>query len=549
MRGHFVHSVGSMKAHSCGWFFLAVVVSGGLLSLVAAAQSGGSDSIVTITSGQIRGTVLSSGRAEFLGIPFAQPPVGELRWHAPIPPKPWSGVRYAKKFGAPCAQNDAGDWNRHDAESSSEDCLYLNVMTPQWPVKKPLPVMFWIHGGANTGGTASSALYKDGTLVEHGIVLVTANYRLGVFGFLAHPELTRESAHHSSGNYALLDQIAALEWVRHNIRKFGGDPHNVTVFGQSAGALDTGLLMTSPPARSLFQKAIEESGTVLLAQPQPLSAAERGGAKFAERLGAPASNPLKYLRNLSTSDLLKAALVSEQNQALGPNAPPDYHPWPNIDGWVFPRSPAAVFAEGQESAIPLITGNNTREFDIPNPPDQLRQWITAVYGDLAPKAFEVYGLANDRGGNTDPVYGSAAGQWSADFMFRCPATAVAAWRTASHHPTYEYQFERAIPGQETQGAVHSADLPYVFGLFPKSGNISGSFADIDYKLADLIEKYWTNFARTGNPNGSGLTSWRQYDGSEPYVSFAEDGQVAANSRLRPGECEIYRASANRLLKQ
>jgi para-nitrobenzyl esterase len=537
-----------MKAQSCAWLFLAVVASGVWFTRAAAAPSGGTDPIVAITSGQIRGTVLTSGRAEFLGIPFAQPPVGERRWQAPVPPTPWSGVRDAKRFGAPCAQNVAGDWNQHDAESSSEDCLYLNVMTPQWPLKKPFPVMFWIHGGANTAGTASSELYKDGTLVEHGIVLVTANYRLGVFGFFSHSELTRQSAHHSSGNYALLDQIAALEWIRDNIREFGGDPNNVTVFGQSAGALDTGLLMTSPPARSLFQKAIEESGTVLLAQPQPLSTAEQGGIKFAERLGAPASDPIKYLRSLSTSDLLKAALVSEQNHAPGANDAPDYHSWPNIDGWVFPRSPAAVFAEGQESAIPMITGNNTREFDIPNPPDQLRQWITAVYGDLAPKAFEVYGLANGGGGNADPFYGSAAGQWSADFMFRCPATRVAAWRSATHHPTYEYQFERAIPGQEAQGAVHSADLPYVFGFFPKSGNISGAFGETDYKLADSIEKYWTNFARTGNPNGSGLTHWLRYDGSEGYVSFAEDGQVVSHSRLRQVQCEIYRESVDRHLK-
>jgi len=519
-----------------------------LFSLAAAAKSGGTDSVVAITDGQIRGTVRSSGRAEFLGIPFAQPPVGELRWHAPVPPKPWSGIREAMKFGAPCAQNDAGDWNRHDAETGSEDCLYLNVMTPQWPVKKPLPVMLWIHGGANTGGTASSELYKDGTLVEHGIILVTANYRLGVFGFFAHPELTRESAHHSSGNYALLDQIAALEWTRDNIRKFGGDPHQVTVFGQSAGAVDTGLLMTSPLARSLFQNAIAESGTVLLAQPQPLSTAEQGGSKFAERLGEPASHQIQYLRSLSTSALLQAALASEQNHGQDANSASDYHPWPTIDGWVFPRPPAAVFAEGQESAIPLISGNNTREFDIPNPPDQLRQWITAVYGDLAPKAFEVYGLANGRVGNVDPFYGAAAGQWSADFMFRCPSTRVAAWRTAAHHPTYEYQFERAIPGQEAQGAVHSADLPYVFGFFPKSGNISGAFGETDYKLADLIEKYWTNFARTGNPNGRGLATWHEYGGSEAYVSFAEDGQVVPNSRLRERQCEIYRKSVNQRLK-
>jgi para-nitrobenzyl esterase len=161
----------------------------------------------------------------------------------------------------------------------------------------------------------------------------------------------------------------------------------------------------------------------------------------------------------------------------------------------------------------------------------------------------VYGLANGSAGNTDPLYGGAAGQWSADVMFRCPATAVAGWRRAAHHPTYEYQFEHAIPGQEAQGAVHSADLPYVFGFFPKSGNISGGFGEIDSKLADLIEKYWTNFARTGNPNGSGLAAWRDYDGSEAYISFAEDGQVVPNSRLRERYCEIYRESANQHFKQ
>src|SRR5215510_9483397 len=236
------------------------------------------DLIVNTKSGKVRGVARNTGGAEFLGIPFAQAPVGELRWREPQPPKAWKDVRDASSFGVPCAQAVSGDWNRHDAETGKEDCLFLNVMVPEWRPAKPLPVMFWIHGGANTGGTASAALYKDGTLIQHGMILVTANYRLGVFGFLAHPELTRESAHHSSGNYALLDQIAALEWTRDNIRKFGGDPHQVTVFGQSAGAVDTGLLMTSPLARNLFQNAIAESGTVLLAQPQPLSTAEQGGS-------------------------------------------------------------------------------------------------------------------------------------------------------------------------------------------------------------------------------------------------------------------------------
>ena len=514
----------------------------------AHSQTDASGPIVSVTSGRIQGIRLPNGRGEFLGIPFAQPPVGNLRWHAPLPPKPWSGIRDAKKFGTPCAQNPAGDWNKHDAEISSEDCLYLNVMTPEWPVKKPLPVMFWIHGGANTGGTASAELYKDGTLVEHGIVLVTANYRLSVFGFLAHPNLTHESEHHSSGNYAFLDQIAALQWVHDNVAQFGGDPNNVTVFGQSAGAIDMGLMMTSPLARQLFQKGIGESGTVLIGGPQAITLAslEQGGVNFAAKLHAPQNGQIKYLRGLSTAELLQAARESDQAQAPGP---PTYHAWPNVDGWVFPEPPAEVFAKGNEAPIPLIIGSNTREFDVQVPPDQLKGWIQGVYGDLAPKAFALYGIEGGKVANADPLYGTTSGQWSADVMFRCPATAVAAWHSAAHHGTYEYQFERAIPGQEAQGAVHSADLPYVFGFFPKSGNISGRFGEVDFRLADLIERYWTNFARTGNPNGGGLPDWPEFDGTQAYVSFTEAGKVAANTKLREPQCELYRESVNQHLEQ
>ena len=501
-------------------------------------HAAGADPVVAVTGGKISGRILPSGRAEFLGIPFAQPPVGDLRWHQPVAPKAWDGVRDAKAFGSPCAQNIAGDWNRHDAEISKEDCLYLNVITPQWSPKTLLPVMFWIHGGANTGGTASAQLYKDGTLEDHGIVLVTANYRLGVFGFFAHPELTRESAHHASGNYAILDQIAALEWVRDNIARFGGDPHNITVFGQSAGALDTGLLMTSPLSKSLFQKAIAESGTVLLAQQLPLSVAERGGVKFAERLHAPAEGSLKYLRNLSTAELLKAALVSQQNQ--GPEAAPDYHPWPVVDGWVFPQSPTAVFASGQESAIPFIIGNNSREFDFPLSRDALHQWMKAAYRDLALRGLSAYGLADGGQGSTDPLYGSVANQWSADFQFRCPATAISVWHTGAGQPVYEYQFEHAIPGQEASGAVHSAELPYIFGFYPKTGNISGPFNATDFKIADTIEKYWTNFAKTGNPNGAGVPDWPEFDKTQTYVAFTQAGDVKAQTKLREAQCSIYR---------
>ena len=498
--------------------------------------------VVPVTGGQIRGRPLPGAGAQFLGIPYADPPVGDLRWHEPVPVNSWDGVRDAKEFGSPCAQLAAGDWNRHDAEISKEDCLYLNVMTPQWPpTKERWPVMLWIHGGANAGGTASGALYKDGTLVQHGVVLVTVNYRLGIFGFFAHPELTRESPHHASGNYALMDQIAALQWVHDNIVKFGGDPQNITVFGQSAGALDSGLLMTSPLAKNLFQRAIAESGTVLLSiEALTLAQAEQRGKEFADGLDPPAGgDAIKHLRRLSAVDLLQATHTPKVDARQA---------GPIIDGWVLPRSPVEVFAAGEEAPIPFIVGNNTTEFAIPASPDHLRKNIQEIYGDLAPRALQVYGLANGADGTTDPLYGPVAGQWSADLIFRCPATAVAAWHSVAHHATYEYQFEHAIPGQEVSGAVHSADLPYVFGYFPKAGNIGGVFGDTDHRLAELIENYWTTFAKTGKPSRDGLPSWPEFDGSQVYIAFTENGQPVAKTQLRKAQCDIYRQTLKQHLK-
>src|SRR5215472_13400906 len=216
------------------------------------------DPTVTVTGGPIRGANLKESGAVFKGIPFAQPPVDDLRWQAPALVKPWAGVRDAVAFGPPCAQNAGGRM----LETSREDCLYLNVWTPEWPSQSAKPVMIWIHGGGNYGGTASGANFDGESLARHGVVVVTTNYRLTIFGFFAHPELTRESPHHASGNYGLMDQIAALQWVHDNIGKFGGDPGNVTVFGQSAGAVDANVLMTSPLAKGLFEKVIAESGTV-----------------------------------------------------------------------------------------------------------------------------------------------------------------------------------------------------------------------------------------------------------------------------------------------
>ncbi|MGD0731728.1 MAG: carboxylesterase family protein [Terracidiphilus sp.] len=490
--------------------------------------------VVRTASGKIRGAARPTGGAEFLGIPYAQPPVGNLRWHEPLPAKTWSGVRDATAFGASCAQSVSGEWNRRAAETSSEDCLYLNVMTPEWPAKKPLPVMFWIHGGGNTGGTASSALYKDGTLINHGVLLVTVNYRLGIFGFFSHPGLTRESAHGSSGNYGLMDQIAALGWVIDNIAKFGGDPKNITVFGQSAGAQDTGLLMTSR-AKNWFQRAIPESGTPLLVPLLPLAESEQAGVAFAAQMKAPAGDGvLKFLRGISAAELLNA--ISTMH---GPDRPLMA---PNIDGWVITRSPAEVFAFGQESAIPLLIGSNSMEFGSSDSADQVRKEIQEKAGEFAPEALAIYGLADGGQRAVDPLYGSPAAQWTADTRFRCPASTEAAWHNAAHHPTYEYEFQRASPGHEAVGAIHSAELPYVFGYFPHSGQFSfaSDFAPVDFKLSQLMETYWTNFAKTGDPNSSGVTEWPQFGDAQSFIQFTQDGQAVAAAKLRGRQCDLYR---------
>ena len=520
-------------ASLCGLAGSALAVTATLVSPSAsAAPAANSALIVPTTAGQVRGGIRPAGGAEFLGIPYGQPPVGPLRWHEPLPAKPWEGVRDATRFAAPCAQPALGEWNRHDAEISHEDCLYLNVVTPTWPAKDKLPVMFWIHGGANEGGTAMAALYNDGTLVRHGVVLVSVNYRLGVFGFLAHPALTAESAHHASGNYGLADQVLALHWVIDNIAKFGGAPANITVFGQSAGAQDTGILMASS-AKDLFQKAIEESGAPLSPRLPRLAEAEAIGAEFAASMKAPPGDgAIAFLRQIPGSELLSRIA------ALPPAERP--HTGPDVDGWIVPRSPTAIFALGQEAAIPLLFGTTTREFGSDAAADRLRARMQEEAGKLADEGLAVYGLTGAAQGTIDPKYGTAADQMAADAAFRCPATTQGAWHSAAHHSTYEYEFTHAIPGQEAQGAVHSSDLPYVFGFFPMEGNISGAFGEIDTKLADLMETYWTDFARTGNPNDGKLPNWPEFDGTQAYLVFGQDGRVTTAAALRKPQCDFYR---------
>jgi para-nitrobenzyl esterase len=512
-----------------------IVTIPGLIHAQASGTSPDSP-VVTTTTGELRGQARPNGGAKFLGIPYGEPPVGDLRWREPVPAKSWSGVRNAISYGAPCAQPALGDWNKIDAFFGREDCLYLNVVTPDWPAKQLLPVMFWIHGGANVGGSGGGSLYNDGTLASHGVVTVTINYRLGVFGFFAHPELTRESPHHASGNYGLMDQILALHWVIDNIAKFGGDPHNITVFGQSAGSIDTGLLMTSPLAIGLFQKAIGESGAPTRPPVATLGEAEKYGLGSIAALNLPIGEEgIAAARRISAKELMeKMGIRAAQFPSVGPD----------VDGWVLRERPDKVFAAGQEARIPLVIGTTSREFGDQMPTDQLLKAIDWEAGGLAPKVKTIYGLTPDAQGKvnqaSDPLYGTASQQWIADISFHCPISSEALWHSAAGNPTFEYELDHAIPGQEAQGAVHSSDLPYVWGYFPKTGNIAGGFGAVDTKLAELIETYWTNFARTGNPNGDSAPVWPDLKMAQTYMQFTQNGEgVMSTKPLRAAQCELW----------
>ncbi len=517
------HRTVSLKASILAAFLLAGVCKG-------ADQQG---PVVTVTGGSVRGAMLTDGGAVFKGIPYAQPPLGELRWKAPAALTPWNGTRNASQFAGECAQNPM--WGHPKVEN--EDCLYLNVWAPLWPAGALKPVMVWVHGGGNVAGSGNE---NGESLSRHGIVLVSFNYRLGIFGFLAHPELSAESANHASGNYGLMDQIAALQWVQENIKKFGGDPANVTIFGESAGAMDVNLLMASPLAKGLFHRVIAESGSILLAGgAMPHPAAEQRGVQFAELLGAGnGGGALKALRAASVQQLLAAF-----SKFAGPSGvPPSL--MVALDGHVLTESPAKIFATGKQVPAPLIIGINAREFGGPSDAAEVKKQIESDYGNLAAKALPLYGISTAPDGKVsqtapDPLYGKAGDQLSTDTTFRCPAMLVADWNSKAGIPTYEYQFSRGIPGHPEIGAVHASEVVYVFGNLDEQRPMRPKYDAADYAISKAMQEYWTNFAKTGNPDGKGLPAWPQYQSSSrKYVEFTDNGPVAG-SQLRQKQCEIF----------
>jgi len=515
-----------MQTANCSFLTLAL-----LWAAATAAHAADSGPDVQVTGGTIRGSLASYGGAVFKGIPFAQPPTGELRWREPAPVKAWNGARDATAFGAPCMQG---------APNTSEDCLYLNIWTPEWPAKTRRAVMVWFHGGGNFAGAASDPIFDGESLARHGVLLVAAQYRLGVFGFFAHPELTRESPHRVSGNYGLLDQIAALRWVRDNITKFGGDPGNVTIFGESAGSLDVNVLMASPLSSGLFRRVIGESGPVV--NPPPLAEAERKGEDLAHRLTAPSQPGLKGLRALSSAELQKA--TGQGLSFLGPML------GVVVDGWVFPESPMQAFAHGKEHHVGLLLGSNARELQRPFFPmsGTLVQAITDQYGPLADRAVALYGLDSGSEPQPDLQLGTTMAQWATDSQFRCGTVAELVWHTTAGNPGYQFQFARAVPGREAAGAAHGSEVPYVFGNLGRAAN-SPKYDAIDQQVSEAMQTYWTNFAKTGDPNGGGLPAWPKFDSAKrSYLEFTGAGPVVREA-LRRQVCDLFTENLKRQIAQ
>lgn len=525
------------------------------LSVLASAD--GQGPVVGVRGGQIRGAALAGGGAVFKGIPYAQSPVGARRWREPMPVERWAGVRDATAFGAPCAQNAGG----RALDTSREDCLFLNIWTPEWPAASPRPVMFWVHGGGNYAGATSNPTFDGESLSRRGVVLVSAAYRLTIFGFFSHPDLTRESPHRASGNYGLMDQVAALRWVHDNIAAFGGDPTNVTVFGQSAGAVDVNVLMASPSTRDLFHRVIAESGTVTrvpddatirltalgavmaarsggtYSDALTLAEAEQYGRNFVASLKGP--DTLSALRELPAADLLKATVAPRMS--IGPAN------GVVVDGWVLPESPAHVFVVGQAHRVPLLIGNNARERTPPQTaPRDLIAAAEAMYGPLASRASALYDFTGARATPPDGLYGDAAAQWVVDTMYRCPVVVQLSWHADAGNVAYEYQFDRAAPGRESAGAVHGAEVAYVFG------GLGPQYGELDREISAAVQEYWTNFAKTGNPNSAGQTklpNWPVFQSAtRKYLEFTDGGPIARDGLRRPF-CDLYVDNMRRLIPQ
>jgi len=483
---------------------------------------------VNVTGGRVAG-VSANGIVSFKGIPFAAPPVGELRWKAPQSVRPWTGVKQASTFGPSCMQDPNFAKIFGAPPAISEDCLYLNVWTPAKAPGDALPVMVWIYGGGFVGGMTSVPAYDGTRLAEKGVVLVSVAYRLGVFGFLADPELSRESGKGISGNYGLEDQIAGLKWVKANIAKFGGDPSRVTIFGESAGGMSVSMLTVSPAAKGLFQRAISESGGSLgparLGNEggetvPPLKVAEAAGQKFLAKLGA---NDIKSARALNAEKI---------QTALGPGLQGGF--WPVYDGHILPSDAYELYQARRFNDTPVLIGTNSDEgalFVRPGvTPPSFESLIRASYGKEAQAILAAYPHAND-----------AEAFKSGKDIFRDSTFAWHTWAWAllqsekGHGKAFVYYFDHRTP-QSPNGATHGAEIGYVFRNLGGTGGgpsgVAGQPRPEDVAMSDLMSSYWVNFAKNGDPNGSGLPEWPAFTADQQRVMYlgAHSGAQAVPNR-------------------
>jgi para-nitrobenzyl esterase len=441
----------------------------------------------------------------FRGIPFGAPPIGPLRWKAPQPVSRWDGVRKADQFGPVCVQpKGVGRLNVSvdlpDSPRADEDCLYLNVWTAAARASERRPVMVWIFGGAYTEGAGSSRHNDGEALARKGVVLVTFNYRLGPFGFFSHPELTKESGHNASGNQAILDALAALTWVQKNIAAFGGDPANVTIFGESAGASLSAGLVGSPLAKGLFQRAISQSGAWMGLSMSPMRSLASAEAPTGRGASAMAALPLAELRVKSTDEISKGL------RGAGMIA----------DGWAIPEDLSLTFAAGRQNAVDVLAGSNKDEGSFVQRGPTAGEWTSRVrarWGDLADDYLKLYPAASDA-----EAARSSEAAFRDEMAWHMRIYAQAQAKLGKQAYLYYFTHEPPVdPGKPNLRATHTAEIPYVFNnlravrVFPDGSSPElASASDTERKLAGIVSSYWVNFARTGNPNGQGLAVWPAY---------------------------------------
>ena len=489
--------------------------------------------VIKVDTGELRGLLVGDAQdvQSFKGIPFAKPPVGKLRWREPVAPDAWSGVRDCFEFGNACPQQApamlAAVPQMAINAPLSEDCLYLNIWRPAGETKEPLPVLFWIHGGGYVMGAASQPLYDGQDLARSGVVVVSINYRLGPFGFLAHPALSSESPQGISGNYGILDQIEALRWVQRNVAAFGGDPNRVTIFGESAGGGSVLCLMVSPNAKGLFHAAIAQSAPEMRLAPLTSRSvanpsAEQQGIQLLSQYGLTESATVDQLRQLDADKLAEGFPSMEMdvkkfelNLKELPLAMA-----PVVDGKVIPDLPNRLFALGQAHPLPMIVGNTRDEMtlfmsQIPMPKEvaQYEQAINQNFGSLGSEVIAAYPATNPKSIRDNVI------QLASDSVFGSQARHVARLHAKNGYPTYRYVFScgtKQFP-LSMLGAHHACELPYVFGQPAKPD-------EADKKVVDVVQGYWLNFAKTGDPNGEGLPIW-------PKTNLASDVLIEIESEV------------------